>query len=65
MKVILYMATSVNGLITKGKDDSDWVAETDWNEFDSLMRDCGFMVMGRKTYEIFGGDFPCEGSGLM
>jgi len=62
MKVILYMAISVNGLITKGKDDSDWVAETDWNEFDALMRDCGFMVMGRRTYEIFGDDFPCEGA---
>lgn len=56
------MAISVNGLITKGKDDSDWVAKTDWNEFDALMRDCGIMVMGRRTYEIFGDDFPCEGA---
>ncbi len=62
MKVILYMAISINGLITKGKDDSDWVTETDWKEFDKLMRDCGIMVMGRRTYEIFGDDFPCEGA---
>lgn len=56
------MATSINGLITKGKDDSDWVTETDWKEFDKLTRDCGIMVMGRRTYEIFGDDFPCEGA---
>ncbi len=62
MKVILYVATSINGLITKGEDDSDWVTETDWKEFGSLMRDCGIMVMGRRTYEIFGDDFPCEGA---
>ncbi len=56
------MAISINGLITKGEDDSDWVAETDWKEFDSLMRDCGIIVMGRRTYEVFGDDFPCEGA---
>lgn len=61
MKVILYMAISVNGLITKGEDDSDWVAKTDWKEFDKLMKDCGIIVMGRRTYEIFGDDFPCQG----
>lgn len=62
MKVILYMATSINGLITKSQDDSDWVTDTDWKEFDALMRDCGVIVMGRKTYEFFGDDFPCEGA---
>jgi dihydrofolate reductase len=62
MKVILYMATSVNGYITIGEDDSDWVAETDWNEFYSLMKQCGIMVMGKRTYEIFGDDFPVEGA---
>lgn len=56
------MATSINGLITKGEDDSDWVSETDWKEFDRLMHDCGIMVMGRRTYEIFGDDFPCKGA---
>ena len=62
MNVILYMATSINGLITSGQDDSDWVSETDWAEFDALMKNCGIMVMGRKTYEIFGEDFTCEGA---
>ena len=29
MNVTLYMAISVNGNITKGKDDSDWVDKAD------------------------------------
>lgn len=62
MKVILYMATSINGFITRGEDDTDWVSKTDWKEFDSLMRECGIVAMGRKTYESFGDDFPCEGA---
>jgi dihydrofolate reductase len=56
------MAISVNGKITQGKDDSAWVSNVDWNEFDKLMKDCGVMVMGKRTYEIFGEDFPCEGA---
>ena len=62
MKVILYMATSINGLITKWKDDSDWVTKTDWKEFDRLMKECGIMLMGKRTYEIFGDNFPCDGA---
>ena len=62
MKVILYMATSINGLITQGKDDSNWVSKSDWLEFDKLMKQCGIMVMGKRTFEIFGDDFPCEGA---
>lgn len=33
MKVILYMATSVNGNITRGKSDSDWEPERFHFEF--------------------------------
>jgi len=35
MKVILHMAISVNGYITRGEDDSDWVSKEDWKEFDN------------------------------
>ena len=60
MKVILYIATSINGMITKGKDDSDWVTDTDWGEFEKLLLDCGNMLMGRRTYEAWGDEFPVE-----
>lgn len=50
------MATSINGYITKGSDDSDWVSEIDWKEFDKLKRESGFMVMGSHTFEQFADD---------
>ncbi len=62
MKVILYYATSINGYITHGDNDSDWVSETDWEQFNKLMKDCRIMLMGSVTYEYFGDDFPVEGA---
>jgi len=62
MKVILYMAISVNGYITNGDDDSDWVSDVDWHQFDQILRESKIMVMGKRTYEYFGDDFPCEGA---
>jgi len=62
MKVILYMATSINGFITKGEDDSNWVSETDWAQFDKLARESKIIVMGRNTYYQFDDDFPVEGA---
>ncbi len=61
-KVILYMATSINGFITRGNDDSEWVSETDWKEFDKLKRESGIIVMGSRTYLQFQNDFPQEGA---
>jgi dihydrofolate reductase len=62
MKVILYMAVSVNGYITHGKDDSDWVSKEDWKEFDKLKRESGVMVMGKNTFQQFQDDFPQDGA---
>lgn len=62
MKVILYMAISVNGHITRGEDDSDWVSQTDWAEFDSLKRESKVMIMGGRTLEQFEDDFPQDGA---
>jgi len=62
MKVILYIAISINGYITQGKDDSEWVSKVDWEQFDKLKRESGVMVMGRRTYEQFGDDFPQDGA---
>lgn len=56
MKVILYMATSINGRITVGASDSDWVA--DWKEFEKMFLHCGNILMGKNTYKIWGDEFP-------
>ena len=61
MKLTVYMAISVDGLITRGKNDSDWVSETDWEQFNAFILASDGVIMGRKTMEQFGEDFPIEG----
>lgn len=58
MKVILYLATSVNGHITVGEDGTDWVTPQTIDGFNKLNKESGVIVMGKKTYESFGKDFP-------
>ncbi len=62
MKVVLYMATSVNGNITRGKSDSDWVDKADWKMFHKTITDAGVMIMGSETYKQFEDDFPQKGA---
>lgn len=62
MKITLYMAISIDGLITRGETDFDWVSESDWDQFYSYMKQNDVVIMGRKTMEQFGEDeFPIEG----
>jgi dihydrofolate reductase len=58
MNVILYLAVSVNGHITLGEDGTDWVTPATIGDFGKLNKECGAVVMGRRTYEMFGEDFP-------
>ncbi len=58
MKVVLYMATSVNGNITSGKEDSDWVDKNDWKYFNKVTKSSKVMVMGSGTFKQFADDFP-------
>lgn len=52
MKVILYMATTINGLIAKEDDDADWVTETVWTNYCGIIKKHGNMIIGRRTYEV-------------
>ncbi|MBI2017812.1 dihydrofolate reductase [Candidatus Daviesbacteria bacterium] len=52
MKVILYMAITVNGLIAKEDDDTSWVTETEWKSFKGIIKKHGNMIIGRRTYEV-------------
>jgi len=60
MKVILYAAISIDGYIAKLDDNTDWVCDTDWGVFSKMVKDVGCIVMGRKTYEVSGEDFPYD-----
>jgi len=62
MKVILYMAISIDGYIAKKDGDSDWVSEIDSKIFEKKIEEAGCIVVGRKTFDQFYDDlYPVEG----
>ncbi len=52
MKVILYMATSVDGYIAKSDDDTAWISETEWSSYSETIRKAGCLIVGHRTYDI-------------
>lgn len=58
MKVTLYMAITANGYIAKSDDNTDWVCETDWQQLGKYIENSDAVIMGRRTWEISGNDFP-------
>ena len=61
MKLTVYMAISIDGLITRGDEDSSWVSKADLDQFYSYIKANNAVIMGRKTMEQFGDDFPIKG----
>lgn len=52
MKVILYMAITINGFIAKENDDTSFVSEIEWDSFRNMIKGIGNMIIGSRTYEI-------------
>ena len=52
MKVILYMAMSLNGMIARENYEEDFISDYDWDVFCKLANKIGCFIIGRKTYEI-------------
>lgn len=52
MKVILYMATTINGLIANENDDTSFVSKIEWNNFSNMIKKIGNMIIGKRTYEV-------------
>ena len=52
MKVILYMATTINGIIAKNDDSSDFLTKEESASYVNAVRTAGALVIGRRTYEI-------------
>lgn len=62
MKVSLYMATSIDGLIAKKDGYSDWVSDVDLKIFEKKIEEAGCIVVGRKTFDQYYNDlYPIEG----
>lgn len=51
MKVILFMAMSVNGIIARENGDEDFLSHENWTEFAKVCNEIGCLIWGRKTYE--------------
>ena len=53
MKVILYMAISIDGFIAKPDDDTaSWISKTEWDSYSAAVRSAGWMIIGHRTYDI-------------
>lgn len=55
MKVILYMAQSINGFIAKLDNATPWSSE-EWKIYKETVGKVGNIIMGRKTYDIMKDD---------
>ncbi|NQZ14588.1 MAG: dihydrofolate reductase family protein [Alphaproteobacteria bacterium] len=52
-EVIFYMASSLNGLICRTDDKTNFVSDDEWKHgFIPIVDDVKSMIMGRKTYEV-------------
>ena len=52
MKVILYMAMSLNGMIAKSDDDTSWISKEEWDGYSLAVRTAGNLIVGHRTYNI-------------
>ena len=52
MKVILYMAASMNGFIAKSDDNTSWISKEEWDSYSAKVRKAGNVIVGRRTYHI-------------
>lgn len=55
MKVILFTAMSVNGMIARENGEEDFLSDKNWDTFAGLARDAGAIIWGRKTHEAMQG----------
>jgi len=51
MKVVIYMAMSVNGYIAKENDETPW-SDEEWSSFSKFVKETKNLVIGKRTYEI-------------
>jgi len=52
MKVILYMAISLNGMIAKSDDNTSWISKEEWDSYSLAVRNAGCLIVGHRTYGI-------------
>lgn len=59
MKVVLIMAQTLDGIISRSSDEFiDWSGSADKKMFKQLTRQAGVVIMGSKTYDTIGKPLP-------
>jgi dihydrofolate reductase len=58
MKLTLYMAITVNGYIADKNENTNWVCDTDWAQLEKYIAANDAVIMGRKTKDLSGDDYP-------
>ena len=56
MKIIVYLATSVNGMISNRRNVPDWLSQEYGMEFMAICQRTRAVIMGRTTYNILAPD---------
>ncbi|MFA4954622.1 MAG: dihydrofolate reductase family protein [Patescibacteria group bacterium] len=51
MKVTLYAALSINGMIARKHGEEDFLSDENWKKFIQLAKEHGNLIFGSKTYE--------------
>lgn len=51
MKIVLFMAMSLNGIIANKHGDENFLSDANWKSFSELAKEHGCFIVGRKTYE--------------
>ena len=51
MKVTLFMAMSLNGIIARKNGDEDFLSHDNWNSLSELVKSFQNFIIGRKTFE--------------
>ncbi len=52
MKIILFMAMSLNAIIASENGSEDFLSDKNWKTFSDLAKKHGCFIVGRKTYEM-------------
>lgn len=52
MKVTLFMAISLNGVIARENNEEDFLSHANWITFVELVNKTGCMIWGRRTHEV-------------
>jgi len=59
MKVILYMATTINGFIASEDHDTPWT-DAEWDSYSSKVKETGNLIIGKITYDFMASDGSYE-----